>query len=542
MSISPRRVAYSYLRYSDPKQGDGDSIRRQTARAQEWCQRNGADLDASTYCDPGVSAYRGKHRETGFLAAFLRDVDSGRIKKGSVLVIENMDRLSRESPARGVNLLTGLLLAGVSVVTLAPDELELNERSDLFSLFRGQMSQARGHDESRTKSDRVTAAWDQRKKRAREGAGIVTRKLPAWVRESGGKLLGIPERVRAVKRLFAWALAGRGMALMVRQLEADKVKPWGRAAVWGRAYVHKILTGRAVLGEYQPMRAGEPDGAPIAGYFPVVIDLATWERVQIALAARTKAPGRVGVKVANLFTGLLWDARTRGKMYIAWQSRGREPNRQRYRVLIPASATERQTGGPTFPNEVFEQAMLSFLREIDPADVTGEAPESEAAELRAELAGIDARLASIEAELSTGDVPALSRAARAIESQRRTVADRLIAAQHAESRPLSGVWGEARTLLVAARTEDARLRLRALLQDAIESVWVLVVRAGGHVYCAAQVDFRSGVRRDALITYAPGTRGRKASWSARSAALPPGTDLRTTKGAAAVESLIVART
>ena len=560
-SKSPQRIAFSYLRYSDPKQGDGDSIRRQTAKAREWCERNGVTLDIGRYCDPGVSAFRGKHRETGVLAAFLRDVEEERIPRGSILLIENMDRLSREPPVRGVHLLAGILLAGISVVTLAPEELELTEDSDLFSLFRGQMSQARGHDESKTKSSRVTEAWDQRKRLARAGKGIVTRKLPAWVREQEGKLVAIPERAAIVKQIFDLAAKGRGLSMILRQLETDQVQPWGHAqanrgkaeavepkdekACWRRAYLHKILHSRAVLGEYQPMKGRRADGNAILNYFPKVIEIGLWERVQDALSARTKRAGRIGVKVANLFSGLLWDARTRDKMLIAWQNRGRPPTRQRYRVLVSADAVERGCGAKSFPNDVFEPALLQHLREIDPADITGEEPKSETATLAAEVAGIQDRMKVIEAELAgdTGNVPALARVLVQLDARHQAKLRELAAARRAEENPLSGTWAEARTLLELAQDEGTRLRLRSLLQTAITEIWVLVVRVEDHVLCWSQVHFRSGVFRDVLIDYRPATRGRSMSWDvisiAKQSGPGAGRDLRHPPAAAKLEKLLL---
>ena len=56
--------AYSYIRFSDPKQGEGDSVRRQTADALDWCSANGASLDTTTTLhDLGTSAFRGDHRK-----------------------------------------------------------------------------------------------------------------------------------------------------------------------------------------------------------------------------------------------------------------------------------------------------------------------------------------------------------------------------------------------------------------------------------------------------------------------------------------------
>ena len=57
-------VAYSYVRFSSAEQRKGDSLRRQTEAAADWCVRNNARLDASTTLhDLGKSAFRGGHRK-----------------------------------------------------------------------------------------------------------------------------------------------------------------------------------------------------------------------------------------------------------------------------------------------------------------------------------------------------------------------------------------------------------------------------------------------------------------------------------------------
>src|SRR6516165_2905165 len=127
------QVAYSYARYSSLPQGDGDSIRRQLKLSTDWCKRNNAVLDGGrTYLDRGKSAYHGKHRQKGSaLAAFLDDVESGRIPRGSFLLIENLDRLSREKEVDALGLLIGLLKAGVCVVTLSPTEAVYDQDSGI---------------------------------------------------------------------------------------------------------------------------------------------------------------------------------------------------------------------------------------------------------------------------------------------------------------------------------------------------------------------------------------------------------------------------
>src|SRR5262245_49272109 len=90
------RRAYSYIRFSKRVQANGDSLRRQLEGTQAYCDRKGLLLDDGLRLhDLGVSAYRGKNADVGALATFLEAVRIGRVPKGSVLIIESLDRLSR---------------------------------------------------------------------------------------------------------------------------------------------------------------------------------------------------------------------------------------------------------------------------------------------------------------------------------------------------------------------------------------------------------------------------------------------------------------
>ena len=99
----------------------------------------------------------------------------------------------------------------------------------------------------------------------------MTRRLPAWLREVNGKLVPIPERVAAIKRVFRLSADGFGLSRIVRTLEKEKVPPFG-SKEWSRPYLNKLLNDRRVLGEYQPRLIGNtPDGKVIEGYYPRVV-------------------------------------------------------------------------------------------------------------------------------------------------------------------------------------------------------------------------------------------------------------------------------
>src|SRR5215468_4736428 len=147
----PPAVGYSYVQFSTPEQAQGDSLRRQTQKTSQWCQKNGVTLDTSvTLHDLGKSAYTGEHRKNPdrhALAGFLKLIEAGKVPRGSYLVIENLDRLSREEEVPACHLLTGILMAGVRVVQLRPAELILTDKSNGFDIMRAVLELSRGHGE-----------------------------------------------------------------------------------------------------------------------------------------------------------------------------------------------------------------------------------------------------------------------------------------------------------------------------------------------------------------------------------------------------------
>src|SRR5262245_34130853 len=204
-------LGYSYIRFSHPSQAEGDSLRRQTEATAVWCKRNNVTLDTSlSLCDAGVSAFRGKHRDSDkhALGAFLHLAQQGRIPKGSYLIIENLDRLSREDERPALRLWMDILDAGVNIVQLKPETVFRHEKSDMVDIMRAIIELSRGHSESAIKSERLSAAWGAKKAEARANGTVQTTRTPAWLEvvgrdqsgkhKVGGKFRVVPERVKVV--------------------------------------------------------------------------------------------------------------------------------------------------------------------------------------------------------------------------------------------------------------------------------------------------------------------------------------------------------
>src|SRR5436309_1121830 len=113
------RLAFLYSRVSSPEQLRGGGIARQRQSAEEFCRRHGWTLDARSYSDLGLSAYKGANVKTGELAAFIHAVEQGAIPRDSVLLCESHDRLSRDRVVLALDAFRKLLALGITVCTMS---------------------------------------------------------------------------------------------------------------------------------------------------------------------------------------------------------------------------------------------------------------------------------------------------------------------------------------------------------------------------------------------------------------------------------------
>jgi hypothetical protein len=391
----------------------------------------------------------------------------------------------------------------------------------MTDIIRAIIELSRGHSESRMKSLRNGEAWEERRESARRGECVLTRKLPAWVEQRDGVLTLVPDRAASVRRIFTLAARGLGGGLIVQSLKREKRPPFGPSGLWSRAYVALILKDRRAVGEFQPRyRNGRPAGEAIPSYFPPCVTEAEWAAARLAVGKRGRPRGRPGEYV-NLFTGLLRNAREGDSYYVTTRTN----NGKHRRVLIAGKAMENGSRVYGFDAEIFERAILSLLREVDPRAVLGNAPgQDEVILLAGELAHVEAQQEAIQQELLKGDVAALARAARALDAREKELKERLSAARLAAAHPAAESWGEAMSIIdVLGRSpdpRDARLRLRCLLRDRISEIWLLVVPVSEtRRFCVAQVYFAADGHRDFLIYSQSAGHRRKGGWWCRT--LPP---------------------
>lgn len=499
-------VAYSYLRFSTIEQGRGDSVRRQTALRDGWLARNpGVVLDDVLKADRGVSARKGKNALVGNLGAFLRMIEAEKVKPGSILLVESLDRITRQGVDEGYDLCKKILKAGVRIVTLSP-EREYGPDA-VKGLMKGaleiQLILERAAEESQIKSERVRAAYQAKKLKARAGTrDAVSGNLPAWCKLENGRIVPVASKAEAVRAVFRLAARGYGGTRIVKKLADDMVPAIGRKATWVKGYVTSLLNDRRVLGEYQPTVGDEPDGPPVPGHFPRIITDEEWYAARAGAVERKCSHGRQGTGAAvNIFQGYLLNATTGETLILRTSSCRTGPG-------VPVLASESGKGWVSFPYAPFERMVLSSLAEIDPAEVIGAGPTGTGAELKAlsdELAEVRGGMESVKADLAEKYSRALSDVVRALGDREEALLARIEEVKARAAKPLTPTWADAqnlaRALEEAQDPEDVRLRLRSAMRRIIDHARVLIVTRHLHKLAALQVYFRDGAARSYLLHY-----------------------------------------
>lgn len=312
-------LAFSYVRFSTPEQARGDSFRRQAAAATKLAAERGWQLSDVPLHDLGKSAFRGGNARDGKLGEFLDAIEAGRVPKGSILIIEALDRLTRENPWDAVSVLSRIIRAGVSIATTMNGRVYGTESAGAggpsFEMVEIVVLLAQGHEESRKKSERHLANWRNKRDWATGPHRVpMTARIPAWLQVSadGRSFELVQERVEIVRGIFQQYLDGMGTHAIAYELNDKGIKPFGKARFWHRSYVSKVLESRAVLGEFTPHVIQHEGGrkvrvplTPIAGYFPAVVDAETFSRVS-AMRSSKRAPSGRGTRrsVSHVLAGL----------------------------------------------------------------------------------------------------------------------------------------------------------------------------------------------------------------------------------------------
>jgi len=176
---------------------------------------------------------------------------------------------------------------------------------------------------------------------------------------------------------------------------------------WQESYIQKILQNRAVIGEYQPYKIScetfkrEPVGEPITNYFPVIVSLGVFHKVQEKFKENKGKGGQTG-KVRNLFKNLIKCPYCGGS--VVYYGKGKPPKGGSYLICDNArrgSGCERHS----IRYEECEKIILENCKGLRPEEVLPNPDEQTklCQSLRQTTQGKEAELRDIEQQIENYD-------------------------------------------------------------------------------------------------------------------------------------------
>jgi DNA invertase Pin-like site-specific DNA recombinase len=285
------KTAYSYIRFSSKVQELGDSLRRQFEATDAYCKQHNLKLSDKSYRDLGISGFKEKDRAS--LADMLSAIEKGSITSGSYIIIEAMDRLSRQGIDITLDILKNILRNDITIVLLS-DNLTLTKASlnDLTSMIKIAVAADFAHKESVRKSERVKEAKDKIREKSLRGE-VVNRRLPFWLSRDGDKYI-LNDKKSAVEMIIELRKCGTGFNKIAQKLNDSGYKARTKE-LWHDRSVAEIVKSKALYGAYQqkkPVKGKYVNSDLILDYYPAMLTFKEFQSIQSQIVSRAAGTTR----------------------------------------------------------------------------------------------------------------------------------------------------------------------------------------------------------------------------------------------------------
>ncbi|MBB5496895.1 recombinase family protein [Paraburkholderia sp. MM5384-R2] len=504
ISNTPR--IYTYARFSSLQQADGSSIARQDAYAEAWAKQHGLILDRSLRMeDRGKSAHKGEHvKKGGALGAFIERIKAGDVVPGDTLIVENLDRLSRQSAQNAQTQFNAIVNTyGVDIVTMH-DGVRYNREElarDPSPLFLALAVMVRAYDESSRKSSNARGAYRDKCERWLKGEyhGLIGQ--PRHIRVSDGKLIKgtdpiwilydteakrfelVPEKAAAMQRIIDLYRQGHGSVEITRRMETEGLTISDKRAV---VRIHKLITYPALKGDKVVVVDGQT--YTLKGYYPPLITETEFDELQLLVGKRGVRKGKG--KVPAILTGMKMCYCGYCRQLMVGQTltttRADGTTHQYFRRLRCGSYANRAAdcrGGASCSGVPVEKAIMTFcanqmnLNHLFTGNDKSDPLMRQLTAKRASLAKTDLKLKGIKDEMLNGDaLPSTFREVlRELETNKRTLTqaitklERELSINSAAQPAPAETWADL-VSDVMALDYDARMKTRRLVQETFERI------------------------------------------------------------------------
>ena len=405
-------LCISYIRFSSASQAEGTSLERQLQLSRKYAADHGLHLDESlSYQDLGKSAYSADHIKSGRLGDLLELIKLGKIARGTVLLVESLDRLSREAVMDAFGQFQSIINEGIKIVTLCDDKEYTKEslNNNFSDLMFSLSIMVRANDESERKSQRISAAYELKRKNL--STVKQTANCPGWLKLSPNRehFDLLPARVEIVKEIYSLSFGGVGIKTITRILNEKAIPAFRSSKGWCQSSVRKILSHRAVIGEFQPRkynrttRGYDLAGDPVPEYFPRILEDDVFYAIQGILANGTHRAGRTA-KVENLFGGITKCGYCGARMDVV--TKGKFPDDVRHLTCDSARRGFGNCNHVALKCNELEIAFITYCREKDFLELLNQESTQDKTRcltLSQQISSREGELITLEAQISRID-------------------------------------------------------------------------------------------------------------------------------------------
>jgi DNA invertase Pin-like site-specific DNA recombinase len=478
--------AWSYARVSSLEQAaSGAGLQRQhdDTLARAWCDRNGYQF-METFAFTG-SAYSGRHLRDGApLRHWIDQAIAGQLGPSPALLVEEIDRFTRQAGHRLLGELAGIFAAGIVLVSLRDGvtySAAAFERDD--RLLVDLMDEIRAaHRYSVRLSRRLSSYWQQARDRVAAGEVVRPDRLAPWWISADGDRWILNDRAPIARAMFDRALEV-GSSTIAREFNAQGVPPVTPGRAWTSGGITRHLRNPAAYGLLRLQRAaGYPVEHP--DYFPALVSREQWELVQRALERRQRNPSARAAQGACWWIGQRLTRCSCGAPIETFCSTPRPGQHYRY---LRCSRRRHEAGACNGISYRLEAATAHLLTRLQPAQLAlmlNRRPDDralvaaavDAARQAVELAEQqrDRAVHALEAAVLRGEdaallLPIARRADDSLTAQRQALADALEQLAAAEGPQLGPELAASVSALLASfaqgtDTPEQRRAVQATLQ------------------------------------------------------------------------------
>jgi len=286
------RRAISYIRFSTKIQKHGDSETRQTDLINNFLKSNpDVVLSDLHFSDLGRSGYHASHLKHG-LGRLITAIEEDLINSGDIILVENIDRLSRQDALNATKLITSILEAGVTIVTLSDNQTYTAEslNGGQYYILVGKIQAAFSH--SNELSKKLKSAWRGKNELAEQGVTI-NRKTPWWItKDDKGVYSVVTDEDKALlTEIFTLFISGVSYNKLIERLREERPEQFSKVS---SGSIKKWMLNTNAIGQWNDAK----------GVYPAAVEESLFYSAQKEMVRRRGSLKR-GVATNHILAGII---------------------------------------------------------------------------------------------------------------------------------------------------------------------------------------------------------------------------------------------